>query len=204
MNNTRLEYWNNMIESYDLDSLAADLNSSWDPNLKSYRNFHGINADILPYLSPTANLRVLDFGCGLGRNLRWLNGNFKLAIGYDLPAMIKKINTLNIGIETTDQWNKDLLSRVDIVYECTVFQHLDIELLVKHLTDIADKGLMLYSHTRTYNDTTRDFKNRQGGFNIAKLINILDIFDVVKCSTDIEKMMSIEDETHYDVLYKAK
>lgn len=202
--NPRLEYWNNMIESYDLDSLAADLNSSWDPNLKTYRDFHGIHLNILNCLPPLNTLNVLDFGCGLGRNLKWLNNNFKSTVGYDLPAMIRKINTLNIGIETTDRWNIDLLSKVDLVYECTVFQHLDVDLLISHLLDIAKGGRMLYSHTRTYNDTQRDFRNRQGGVNIAKLIDSLAIFDVVKCSTDIERMMQVNDETHYDILYKSK
>lgn len=202
--NERLNYWNNMINTYDLDSLAKDLNSSWDPISKKYTQYHEIPANILNHLKDKIS-SVLDFGCGLGRNLEYLTTTFPYAnvLGYDIPSMINKYKQLSMPYEVTDDWSYIEGLKLDLIYSCTVLQHLDTSEMINFLNYASTSAKYLYLHTRCYNDVGRDWHNATGGTNIASLFHPTK-FEILECSIDINKIKSLEDETHYDILYKIK
>jgi hypothetical protein len=90
-------------------------------------------------------LRVLDFGCGMGRCL--MNGGqtrpYWEFIGYDNRVMLDRIpqiwpNQLP-NVTYTDDWNAiktgGLRGGIDIVYAELVLQHLQIEHLHQYLAD---------------------------------------------------------------------
>lgn len=201
--NDRLNYWNNMINTYDLDTLAKDLNASWDPISKKYTKHHEIPINILNHLKDKVS-SVLDFGCGLGRNLQYLTTTFPYAnvLGYDIPSMINKYKQLSMPYEVTDDWSYIEGLKPDLIYSCTVLQHLDLTELVKFLNFAAMNAKYVYLHTRCYNDVARDWRNARGGINVASLFQHK--FEIVECSIDINKITSLQDETHYDILYRTK
>ncbi|TAJ85776.1 MAG: methyltransferase domain-containing protein, partial [Reyranella sp.] len=75
---------------------------------------------------------VLDFGCGLGRNVEFLRSRFSRVIGLDLPRMIENLRKDPIG-KSYDALYDDrsqLVSSEDInvIYDSVVLQHIkDLE-----------------------------------------------------------------------------
>lgn len=202
---SRLEYWKNFIKTSDLDVLAKDLNFYWDPIKKKYSSYHEIEPNIIDVLkkeTDISSLKVLDYGCGLGRNLDYLKSNFKSILGYDLQEMIEKGKVLDLSTPVTFDWDQVQSFSPDLVFDCTVFQHLDASLLVEKLIDISKTASYLYSHTRVYNDTTRDFANKTKGVNLFCLIYSLGVFKPIISTIDFNDAINKQDETHYSILYK--
>lgn len=198
----RLDYWKNFIRSSDLDSLAADLNSSWDRISKKYNSFTPLQDSIISNINENLkDLTVLDFGCGLGRNIENLSNTFGKVIGYDLPEMVERFKQLHGEAYTVfGNWNEILEHKIDIIFDCTVFQHLDIELLYHHLSSSTAK--YIYSHTRCYNDTGRDFRFGVGGVNLNNFIISNTRYKNFIVDKDItSNILNRMDETHYDILY---
>jgi len=201
----RKEYWESFINQVPLNTLAKDLNASWDPSSNSYLNSKELEKPILDFLENKygkKNFSVLDFGCGLGRNTDYLNSISKELYSFDLPSMVDKVKNLKNMPNIFSDWNSIPLKNIDVVYECTVFQHLDSDILYNTLVDIKENCSYLYSYTRVYNDTGRDFRNSSGGLNIASMIANLKAFKPLFCSTSLENISSKYDETHYSILYE--
>lgn len=71
---------------------------------------------------------VLDFGCGLGRNLPFLKNSFARVVGIDLPSMIE---SLRQGPEAAgydalydDRARLVAEEAVDVCYDSVVWQHI--------------------------------------------------------------------------------
>ena len=195
----RIEYWKQFIKSSDIDTLAKDLNNSWNPNTKTYDSYTPLKIELLNEIKePLKDLTVLDFGCGLGRNTKNLSSIFKKVISYDLPEMVDKFKELHGNkYEIYDKWNDILQINIDIIFDCTVFQHLDIELLDTYLN--TTNARYIYCHTRCYNDTGRNFQSYSGGINLFKHIVNNERYKSYKLFQNINPLAM--DETHYDILY---
>jgi hypothetical protein len=50
----------------------------------------------------------------------------------------------------------------------------------------------------------RDFQNQKGGVNLMKLIDSLNLWEIIDCSIPKEKAGLFMDETHYSMLLKLK
>lgn len=114
---------------------------------------------VIPYLN-FDNKRVLDFGCGIGRNLRYLvQTPAKKIYGFDLPNMIDLAKKF---LTKEEKYKIKFLSMplskfpdVDIIIALIVFQHLDILLLENYLqmlrVSLNPNGIM-YVLSRGYLD----------------------------------------------------
>ncbi|HET7216421.1 MAG TPA: hypothetical protein VFJ02_00170 [Vicinamibacterales bacterium] len=53
---------------------------------------------------PSPLHRVLDFGCGLGRNIPYLRSIAEDIVGFDLPPMIERGRALGLPALLTSDW----------------------------------------------------------------------------------------------------
>lgn len=206
MNLPRKDYWEHFISNTNLDVLAKDLNESWDSKTLGYTKQNTIDDPALDILNKNYggnnNFNILDFGCGLGRNSDYLVSISNDTYSFDLPAMVEKNKKVKNSPNIYSDWSKIPLFKIQVVYECTVFQHLDYQILDAYIKDISEHCGYLYSQTRVYNDCGRDFRNATGGINIARAIQHNKSFIPVYCSIPLEEAKSRMDETHYSILYK--
>jgi hypothetical protein len=205
MNNLKYQkdYWKSFITSSQEDMLAKDLNSSWDENSKSYSTPTEIPKPYLDYIKQDIKLiKVIDFGVGLGRNQQYLKSIFNDVHGFDLPEMIENYK------KTTSKDSKLIhdVSEFDdnysLLYETTVFQHMPPDEVIFYLTYLSYRAKYYFSHTRSYNDFFRNFKNNTGGVNIYHLIMATNCWEPISFSNN--EINSLNDETHYFALYKSK
>jgi len=109
---------------------------------------------------PKASNAVLDFGCGIGRNVDVLRAHFhpEYMIGYDLPNMINLM-----PLETKVRYDRltsefDVIEEIKprVVYASLCFQHIPTLLLTKYFERLAAWPCLLYVLTRRYNDGDKD------------------------------------------------
>lgn len=109
------------------------------------------------------SLKVLDFGCGFGRNAFWLSNHcpFWTIIGYDNEAMILRTGEFskikyngqipfNLHFET--DWCKVKETSFDVIYCTLVLQHIGEQTLTQYLSDFKKMTKRLIVAGRRYND----------------------------------------------------
>jgi SAM-dependent methyltransferase len=201
------EYWKEFAKQ-NLNVVAKDLHSSWNESLQQYENHNEIIKTSLEILKSNTDMnKVLDFGCGMGRNLNYLKSISKYVIGFDTEVMIsnlKKTSNNEYAFETFNFEDFYKYAPFDFVYECTVFQHMPPQEVLFRLMQIRSITKYVYLTTRCYNDMFRDFQNKAGGVNLLKLVDSLNSFEVVDISIDKDMALSLMDETHYSMLLKVK
>lgn len=104
---------------------------------------------------------VLDFGCGVGRNINIIKkkfGAYDKYIGYDLPGMLSLMN-----VETRCQYDRttsdfDLIKALKprIIFASLVFQHIPTKILLDYVRELGQWPCMMYVHSRWYNDQDKD------------------------------------------------
>lgn len=69
---------------------------------------------------------IVDFGCGLGRNVRSLLEMSSTVIGYDIPEMIEQLNKTEEKSSYTRITSdlKEALEGAHVVYDSVVIQHI--------------------------------------------------------------------------------
>ena len=155
-----------------------------------------------------SNKIILDFGCGIGRNLKYLinHTNAKEIIGFDFPNMIK----LAKDFLTKEEFQKvlfispplpNLSENVDIILAIVVLQHIDTireleECLIKLRSFLKDDG-MIYIHSRGYIDASTGIDDTKEDRNIWH--HILKYFNPIS-------YLNSEDSTenHQQVFFKIK
>lgn len=115
-------------------------------------------------------IKVLDFGCGIGRNAIPLALKYPMTkiIGYDNPKMINQMQQFceqkyklslssinNIHIDTN--WDDVKNNKFDYVYATLVFQHIHEDALSIYLQDIKKMTNHLIVFGRRFNDDS--YKN---------------------------------------------
>lgn len=116
---------------------------------------------------------VLDFGCGLGRNITPLTKVFQHVDGYDLPAMIQRLKENEAGVYNSarimsSDWPVFRKRRYDLIVSELVFQHIFEMELITYLHDVAAMSPYLWLLTRSWNDDYRK--------NNMKIINDTGLF----------------------------
>lgn len=142
------EFWENL----------EDKGEALDAILTGYT---GDAIDMPVYDQVTKHLKhagsILDFGCGAGRNLKYLINHYSNVYGYDYPNMLKLVPR-----ETKEAENLILLNNLDNVLIRTydeilfslVLQHIHPDELRDILREIASLAPRFIIHSRTWVDFT--------------------------------------------------
>ena len=162
-----LDDWLNVAESADADELRERILTGF----KSGKPF-------TPYV-PTIHLpapldRVLDFGCGVGRNFPYLRSVAASVAGYDLPPMIERCRALaGVPVDLlSDDWNEVRARRFDLIFASLVLQHIESNGCRSYLADFARMSPVVYLLTRADSDF---------GDNMLDLIAGLGLFRAGEC-----------------------
>lgn len=114
--------------------------------------------------SPDQKLKLLDFGCGIGRNTFGFseNKNWNI-VGYDNDVMLEKAEEYcklkfnktskdYKNITFSSDWNLIKTMKFDLIYVILVFQHVFEDDLSKYLQDIKVMTNRMIVGGRRYND----------------------------------------------------
>jgi SAM-dependent methyltransferase len=163
-----LDEWLSVARSAD----AADLREHILSGHKDGKPF-------TPYV-PTIELappldRVLDFGCGVGRNFPYLNAIAGHVTGFDLPPMIERCRALATQPvdRLDDDWPRLRAARFDLIFASLVLQHIEPDVCRSYLTDFAHMAPRVYLLTRLDNDF---------GPNVLDLVARVNVFDAGDCT----------------------
>jgi len=183
---------------------------SSDPDLKDFVLTGSADMQELPsspvslvVTDPSVNIqKILDFGCGIGRNFKHYKKFHEEVHGYDLPAMVDRcraMNSENINLLTSD-WNEILSNTYDMVAAQFVFQHFLNPLhLTSLLGDISEITRYLYVSGRCYMDSPlRD--------RVFDIILSSSHFELIDSQPSIEKLRDFRypSEEHGVALFESK
>jgi SAM-dependent methyltransferase len=110
----------------------------------------------IPVPGPLA--RVLDFGCGVGRNVPYLKQVAGHVTGFDLPPMIERCRALAPGAadSLSADWDDVRAQRFDLIFASLVLQHLETDTARERLADFARMAPAPYLLTRRDGDFGAD------------------------------------------------
>jgi SAM-dependent methyltransferase len=103
---------------------------------------------------PSGAGKVLDFGCGLGRNFPFLKDLGAHITGFDLPPMIERCRELAPvqAEELSSDWPSVRTRRFDLIFATLVLQHIEPEACRAYLLDFARMAPVVYLLTRVDSD----------------------------------------------------
>lgn len=133
------------------DASAEDLRERILTGSKSGKPF----TPYRPTLSLPAPLgRVLDFGCGVGRNFPYLKEQSAYLTGFDLPPMIERCRELAPAPADalSSDWSRLRAQRFDLIFATLVLQHVEPNACAAYLRDFAWMAPTVYLLSRASSD----------------------------------------------------
>ena len=100
---------------------------------------------------------ILDFGCGAGRNLKYLKEHYDQVYGYDYPNMLQLVprETLDKGnVTITSDWGFIGSHEYDEVLFSLVLQHIHPDEMRTILTRLSSRSSRFIIHSRIWVDYT--------------------------------------------------
>ena len=153
------------------------------------------------FFEPTIKAdRVLDFGCGIGRNFANLKRHSRELVAFDFPAMINACRTHGDCSDVTliSDWDAIADQHFDVVIATLVFQHIENEDILHHIIDsLADICDFLYLSTRCWADG-------EGNPNVYNAIQKTGKFEYRKGTVSEQEAgkFLFPDETHMELLLR--
>jgi len=162
-----LNHWLSVARAPDADDVREHI-------LSGYKDGKPFTPYVLTFALPVPVDRVLDFGCGLGRNLSYLKTIARHITGFDLPPMIERYRTMAGGGADvlSDDWNGLRENRFDLIFAALVLQHIETEACRSYLMDFLRMAPAVYLLTRADNDF---------GENVFDIIAQTDMFEAGDC-----------------------
>lgn len=138
-------------ENYD--NIVAEQTNFFTDNDKYFAEY---KVDILRDVSQTQVLRILEYGCGTGRNIPYIHKLFvgSNVVGADLSEksieIAKKLNP-DVSFEVIDDGFFDRVGSFDLIFIAGVYHHVAPELrssLTLQLSKLINKGgrLVIFEH----------------------------------------------------------
>jgi len=165
--------WKHKIPHSELNKTIDYVLTGYDINTIPHANH------LLGYIrkeQKANHTKLLDFGCGIGRNIIFLSNSLPdcQIYGYDNDIMLSQAKAFvrqkhqkdieNIeNIHLLSNWNDIRQQTFDLIYATLVFQHIYEEPLSQYLKDIKGMTDTLLVESRRLNDdidsTTQQHKN---------------------------------------------
>lgn len=108
---------------------------------------------------------ALDLGCGFGRSVRWLSGQYQQVIGSDISAQVigtakelcKDLENVDFYVNEADSLPSEIKpNSIDMAYVFTVFQHIPreytLELLKKVQLSLKTDGVVVFNLVSMINE----------------------------------------------------
>jgi SAM-dependent methyltransferase len=148
---------------------SADAEDVRERILSGYKDGKPFTPYVPTIALPSPADRVLDFGCGLGRNFPYLRTVAHHITGFDLPPMIERFRTVaGDAVDTLSaDWNDLRENRFDLIFAALVLQHIEPEACQLYLMDFLRMAPAVYLLTRADNDfgpNVIDLIAQTGGF----------------------------------------
>jgi SAM-dependent methyltransferase len=134
---------------------ADDIDDVRERILTGFRDGKPFTPYIPTLALPAALGRVLDFGCGLGRNFPYLTSIAREVTGFDLPPMIERCRAALAGGDTvhlSSDWGDVASQSYDLVVATLVLQHIETAPCRAFLEDFARIAPAVYLLTRVRSD----------------------------------------------------
>jgi len=178
---------------------CRDINTIRDCILTGFKDGKPFAPDA-PRVIGSQYKRILDFGCGLGRNFPLLRSLCDVVHAYDLPEMVEKcrIESSESIQLLTSNWNEIARHHYDLIYASLVVQHLDLPVLQSFLIEWSHIADRVFVHTRCYLD--------DGGGNVLRQVLASGTTDVEFCSVPVVEALQLKypSESHFEVLLKTR
>jgi len=155
-----------------------------------------------PLLNPAATpCRILDFGCGIGRNFSSLQRFANSLTGFDIPEMIEacRLHSEIENAELSSDWNAIASKRYDLTVATLTLQHVTPRsALLYYLEGIARISPYLYISSRAWWDGEQHD-------NLLKLILDTGHFEFFKGSLNLDEALSFEypGGEHFEIVFKS-
>lgn len=162
---------------------------------------------------PNGIQRVLDFGCGVGRNFPYLKEIASHVTGTDLPPMIERCRGLSpvpVDILSAD-WEDLKTRRFDLIFSTLVLQHVEPEACAQYLRDFARMAPVVYLLSRASSDFgTNVFRTcaDTGAFEAGECVEVehgdaTNQLRVVGVRGFEDLAASVPHDVHYEVLLRS-
>ena len=160
-----LEDWLAVARADDLDDVRERI-------LTGYKDGKPFTPYVPTMALPSPVRRVLDFGCGLGRNLPYLRSIAGEVVGFDLPPMIERGRALGLPALLTSDWQEVCSQSYDLVFATLVLQHVEPDACRRYVEDFARLAPATYLLTRVMSD----FET-----NVLAAVAATNLFDASAC-----------------------
>lgn len=164
------EFWSNLKNKDEtLDAILT--------GYKGEVNDMPVYPSVTKYLNHRGS--ILDFGCGAGRNLKYLVNHYDQVYGYDFPNMLEFVSRETSWYKNLillNNLDKVLLRKYDEVLFSLVLQHIDpdeIRSILRELTLCSRKFII---HSRVWVDFTKE--------DILPILEEFFTVDVIEYSKD--------------------
>lgn len=190
---------------------ADDLDEVRERILTGYKTGKPFTPYVPTMALPSPVQRVLDFGCGLGRNIPYLQSIAGEIIGFDLPPMIERCRALGVPALLTSDWHEACARRYDLIAATLVLQHIEPDACRRYAEDFARLAPVTYLLTRVMSDFDT---------NVFATIAESGLFDASECvevehdpsthqlrvlgHAPFDEVRRLSTGGHYEVLLRAR